>query len=316
MTLIEKPVAGQPMRAGWGASVAERLNQIGAVGAPGQLVREGLFGQGVAPLPKNQRDRRGTPAAPQPYEVRWDPGLSNGDGGWKIYLPGEHLLRVDGEYIDELGGVTAIEDDNGDETGWYEFDEIDSSATAIWLVIAMEESGNEGEETVTAQFATEEDAEGANNVCIAEVSFTAASQSTPAVVEIKQSVVGALIIGSAVTGEAVTNGCFALVVQKDEHDVPVSCSFANRYFNYGNVTLTCADLTLSAGGVIVALQITTTANQQTPTASLETYETLDALQADQRDLGYVVIPLYSLGADFSILCDFRVAPVAPVGEVL
>ena len=194
MTLIEKPVAGQPMRAGWGVSVAERLNQIGSVGAPGQLVREGLFGQGVAPLPKNQRDRRGTPAAPQPYEVRWDPGLSNGDGGWKIYLPGEHLLRVDGEYIDELGGVTAIEDDNGDETGWFEFDEIDASATAIWLVVAKEESGNEGEATVSAQFATEEDAEGANNVCIAEVSFTAASQSTPAVVEIKQSVVGALVI--------------------------------------------------------------------------------------------------------------------------
>lgn len=194
MTPIDRPVAGQPMRAGWGAAVADRLNQLGPFGVSGMLLRDGPFGQGSAPLPRNQRDRRGTPAAPQPYEVRWDPGLSNGDGGWKIYLPGEHLLRVDGEYIDELGGVTAIEDDNGDETGWFEFDEIDASATAIWLVVAKEESGNEGEATVSAQFAAEEGEGVQNNICIAEVSFTAATQSAAAVVEIRQSVVGALAL--------------------------------------------------------------------------------------------------------------------------
>lgn len=127
--------------------------------------------------------------------------------------------------------------------------------------------------------------------------------------------------GGNVTGEAVTNGCFALVVETEEPeqagDDPVTTAhFANRFFNYSNITLECADLTLSAGGVFVALKITTTANYSTPTASIETYSTLAALQADQRALGYVVIPLYQLDSDFSILCDFRVAPMALVGEVL
>ena len=133
-------------------------------------------------------------------------------------------------------------------------------------------------------------------------------------------------IGSAATaaqieGEAVTNGCFALVVETEEPaqegDDPVTTAhFANRYFNYSNITLECADLTLSAGGVFVALKVTTTASYPTPTASIETYATLAALQADQRAHGYVVIPLYNLDSDFSILVDFRVAPMALVGEVL
>lgn len=323
MTLIEKPVAGQPMRAGWGAAVADRLNQLAAVGAPGMLVRDGAFGQGFAPTPKNQRDRRGTSAAPQPFEVRWDPALAEGEGGWKIYLPGEHLLSVDGEYVDAFEGVTAIEDSNGDETGWFEFDEIDSSATAIWLVVAKEDSGSGGEETVAAQFADDEDAEASTNICIAEVSYTAAQGSAPAVVEIKQAVVGSIVVGAGtqVTGEAVTNGCFALVVETEEPaqegDDPVTTAhFANRYFNYSNITLECADLTLSAGGVFVALKITTTASYPTPTASIVSYSTLAALQGDQRALGYVVIPIYHLDSDFSILCDFRVAPMTRSGEVL
>lgn len=128
-------------------------------------------------------------------------------------------------------------------------------------------------------------------------------------------------LGGGIAGEALTNGCFALIVETEdpegENEEPVrTAHFANRYYNYGNLTLTCSDRTLYEGDVIVALKITTTAYQQTPTASIEVYEDFPSLQADQHDLGYVVIPLYTLDVDFSILCDFRVLPIAPVGEVL
>lgn len=92
--------------------------------------------------------------------------------------------------------------------------------------------------------------------------------------------------------------------------------FINRYFNFGNLTLESSDLELSAGGVFVALMVSTNLDQSHPTATIETYPTLAALQADQHSLDYVVIPLYHLNDDFSILCDFRGAPVAPVGEAI
>lgn len=127
--------------------------------------------------------------------------------------------------------------------------------------------------------------------------------------------------GGNVTGEALTNGCFALLIDTTdpagENDEPVrTAHFANRYYNYGNLTLTCADRTLDEGGVIVALKISTTAYQQTPTASIEIYADFQSLQADQHARAYVVIPLYTLDVDFSILCDFRVIPIFPGGEVL
>lgn len=183
MTLIEKPVAGQPMRAGWGASVAERLNQIGSVGAPGQLVREGLFGQGVAPLPKNQRDRRGTP----------------------------------------VSSIGCFEIEAGEP-------EVD------------EETGEE---------------------------------------------------------------------------IP-TIHFINRYYNYGNITIECDDVTLTpqADGLIVALRVPTDGSTIDPPALIVTYADLTEMQADQKNRGYCVIPLYSLSESFTILCDFRSMPHALVGENL
>lgn len=122
--------------------------------------------------------------------------------------------------------------------------------------------------------------------------------------------------GGNVTGEGVTNGCFALVVAKDEDDLPVSCSFINRYYNCDNLTLETTDLTLTNGNVFVALKVTTDLSHSSPTATIVTYASLAAIQADQRALAYVVIPLYHLDSDFSILCDFRVAPLARAGEVI
>lgn len=144
-----------------------------------------------APAPKKQKDK------PLPFEVRYDGTLDNGEGGWKIYLPTEHLVQFDGAYLDPMGDVTPILDANGDETGWYSFDEITLQDDHVWLVIS-ESSG-----TYTASFANAEDSQAVANICIAEVSYEAATQSTPETITIKQSVVGAIVMSSGGGGGVV-----------------------------------------------------------------------------------------------------------------
>lgn len=319
MTLIEKPVAGQPMRAGWGASVAERLNQIGSVGAPGQLVREGLFGQGVAPLPKNQRDRRAS-AKPLPFEVCWAQSVNDGAGNWIIWLPTGKELVVGGTVIDLTAALSAAGDPY--PSGWYELADLDlSQGGDIWLNVTIPATGEP-----SAEFSDEPDdgssaSEGDQVIPI--LVATIEVDSTTGAKRAHQNLVGALVVGGGaqVTGEAVTNGCFALIIVETPSETPdeeptLTAHFANRYFNFGNLTLESDDLVLSGGGVFVALKVSTNLNQSHPAATIETYPALAALQADQHSRDYVVIPLYHLDEDFSILCDFRVAPVAPVGEVL
>ena len=137
-----------------------------------------------APAPKKQKTK------PLPFEVRYDGTLDSGAGGWKIYLPTEHLVQFDGAYLDPLNDVTPILDGNGDETGWYSFDEITLHDDHVWLVIS-ESSG-----AYTASFANAEDQQAVANICIAEVSYEAATQSTPETITIKQSVVGAIVMSS------------------------------------------------------------------------------------------------------------------------
>ena len=137
-----------------------------------------------APAPKKQKDK------PLPFEVRYDGTLDSGAGGWKIYLPTEHLVQFDGEYLDPLNGVTPILDANGDETGWYSFNEITLQDDHVWLVIS-ESSG-----AYSASFENAEDSQAVANICIAEVSYEAATQSTHETISIKQSVVGAIVMSS------------------------------------------------------------------------------------------------------------------------
>ena len=136
-----------------------------------------------APAPKKQNDK------PLPFEVRYDGTLDSGAGGWKIYLPTEHLVQYDGTYLDPIGGVTAILDANGDATGWYSFDEITLQDDHAWLVVS-ESSG-----AYTASFANSEDQQAVANICIAEVSYEEPEDEggTPTI-EIKQSVVGAIAL--------------------------------------------------------------------------------------------------------------------------
>ena len=134
-----------------------------------------------APASKTQKTK------PLPFEVRYDGTLDSEAGGWKIYLPTEHLVQFDGEYLDPLNDVTPILDANGDETGWYSFDEITLQDDHVWLVIS-ESSGSESSGAHTASFANAEDQQAVANICIAEVAYEEPEdEGGSPTVEIKQS---------------------------------------------------------------------------------------------------------------------------------
>ena len=177
-----------------------------------------------APAPKKQKDK------PLPFEVRYDGTLDSGAGGWKIYLPTEHLVQFDGTYLDPLNDVTPILDANGDETGWYSLDEITLQDDHVWLVIS------ESSSAYTASFANSEGQSAVANICIAEVSYEAATESTPETIAIKQSVVGAIVMGSG--GEMPASG--VVVMSVDYVDANTDPDFEDYPFNIrarrGNLT--------------------------------------------------------------------------------
>ena len=181
---IPDPIAGQDVLP-WAGKVTRRLNALG---------------DKAGALARNERNRHAS-ALPHPFEVRWDGSLNDGEGGWKIYLPTEHLLSYNGVDVatSDFSGVSVIQDADENDTPWYSFDDIDTSADHVWLVITVTESGGSGV-TVEAGFAADEGEEESGekiiNICVAEISYTEPEEEgSPAVVEAKQSLVGSLHLG-------------------------------------------------------------------------------------------------------------------------
>lgn len=205
---IPDPLSGNHV-IDWAVPVTRALNAL--VDKSGATVR-------------NERDRRHD--RPLPFEVRWDGTLAEGEGGWKIYLPTDHLLYWKSSGYVDLDGVTSIEDANGDPTGWFEFDDIDVDASHIWLTVSEDDSGSANGPTVSAEFAETADAEAKASICIAEVSYTAATSSAPASAEVKQSVVGAIIFG----GSAAISASGAVVSSVDYVSSTQDEDFANHAY--------------------------------------------------------------------------------------
>lgn len=107
-------------------------------------------------------------------------------------------------------------------------------------------------------------------------------------------------------------------VDEETGDEIPTIHFINRYYNYGNITIECDDVTLTPqeDGLIVALRVPTDGQTTDPAALIVTYADMAELMADQKELDHCVIPLYSLSESFTILCDFRSMPRALVGENL
>lgn len=69
-TQIPVPSKGDAMRASWGASVANRVNELCAMAPANMLARDGFGGMGAQPLPANLRDRPAAGASqPMPFDL-------------------------------------------------------------------------------------------------------------------------------------------------------------------------------------------------------------------------------------------------------
>lgn len=137
---------------------------------------------------------------------------------------------------------------------------------------------------------------------------------------------------AAATAASGDLGCFRIVpgpIEEPEEgeEIPPTVHFDNRFLQYGNLTLTCDDAEITDEDypapepgqdpqMVVALKASTTAWQRQPTVEIVTYGSMSEMQEDQHKLEYVIIPLYLFGANFTVQCDFRRQPMAPVGEVM
>lgn len=140
---------------------------------------------------------------PLPFEVRWDSSLSSGSGSWKIYLPDVQSLCLVTEDYQEITGVTAIQDADGNDTAWYTIDDISSSGSEdVWLVVTVPDAGSTS--TVTAELLSDEGqastGEKVYNVHIAALEVVAATSSTPAEHNVRQYVDSAVVISPAGDG--------------------------------------------------------------------------------------------------------------------
>lgn len=96
---VPVPLKGLPLRATWGAQVANRINELCAMAPAGMLVREGFGGIGAQPIPQNLRSRTSTPKL------------------WSFACSEENEERTGGWYNCRLQvGYTQFMDD-GDITG-------------------------------------------------------------------------------------------------------------------------------------------------------------------------------------------------------
>lgn len=190
--MIERPVPGQRLRAGWGAEVADRLNAAGAFASPGMLAREGAGGSTVALAPENRRDRRGGAAQPQPFEVRFDQTLNDNQGGLKIFLAGDRLVAFDNTYVatSAFSGIAAITG----QDGWYELSGVNlQSHAAVYLTLTASAAPQ-----VALTYAPAAQTEGGAyvfSICIALFSYTPATSTAPDACAVTQQTVGALYIG-------------------------------------------------------------------------------------------------------------------------
>ena len=205
------PHRGDRLSAARAAQLHREVRQNRILPSPGIKVIRGPNGTHITvDIPKTRPKDK-----PLPYVVRFDQDLDSGNGGWKIYLPTEHLLSYAGVDVEtsDFTGVTQIQDSNGDDTAWYSLDDIDLESGQDWLEVSTSAGA------VTAGFVgdPEEGEEGGEGeeeeeplrICIAEVSYTPPASTVPAKITIFQSVVGALRVGN--DGLEPENECMVII---------------------------------------------------------------------------------------------------------
>ena len=284
---IPDPISGKYVL-DWAAPVTRALNALG---------------DKAGAAARNERNRRAS-AKPLPFEVRWDATLNDDEGGYKIYLPTEHLLSYGGTYINtsDISGATPILDANGDDTAWSALDDIDTSADHVWLVVTIPdesaadgEDGEDGEEdssggSIEAEFASEEDQSVTGstvvNICIAEVSYEEPEDEggTPTV-EIKQSVVGALHLGGKSDSVTPDDVSTEFIPEPEEGEEPTGDEGKLQIFDFNS------NESDSPEGLVERMR----ADTETGDISLESGTNI--MLVGRRDGKIVYIPLSAGGKD-------------------
>ena len=119
------------------------------------------------------------------------------------------------------------------------------------------------------------------------------------------------------SGGGILPGRFDISIEEGEEDEDSepshAATFSNCYYDVGGKTYETSveELELS-GGEIIALKVT--ARGSSPSAEIVTYGSLADLQSAQGNKDYYVRPLYKIGSEFAIECDFRTGPTFDMGE--
>lgn len=188
---LHNPQKGDRISASKMAALMREVRSNRLLQSPGVRVWRGPNGTHInIDIPKSAQQQ---PIVTLPYAVRFDPSLNSSAGGWKIYLPGDHLLALNGGYIarSDMGDVTSIEDGDGNATDWYALN-IALSASHVYLVFADAGLSSSGS-SVSATFKGSSGP--GTSICIADISYTApATAGAAPTVDIVQNVIGAISV--------------------------------------------------------------------------------------------------------------------------
>lgn len=154
---IERPSVGKPMRAAWGARLADRVNELCAATSPGMLVREGLGGSGAEPIPQSRRLPRAASVQPWTFVCKkseGEDGKEKREGGWvncKVQI-GYKLIEVeegvdqtdDGTYLcvcDLTNDTAKVELTGGDDPDYVEGYDLEKNTLSF--VVGTVEDGEQ-----------------------------------------------------------------------------------------------------------------------------------------------------------------------------
>ena len=151
----------------------------------------GNSGAAGAPSPVNIDDY------PPPFTVRWSASAYYGAGGWVIWLPDKtRLFYVDNAYKGSF--INNIDLERSLPAGWYYFNAIAASDTAVWLNISIHESTG----STTLSFYPYSTRPPTGFKVISLLVATMSSDATTGAKYVKQFIDSAVVIGGSSGGSA------------------------------------------------------------------------------------------------------------------
>lgn len=227
--------------------------------------------------------------SPDPFTVRYSSTVANGatTGGWVIWIPtgAFHSASVD---TSQMRALTPSVDRW--PTGWYLLPSSVQSTLSANGSHALYASSSLGK-IVFSTTAT-------SGIKIAEIT-TSTANATNTVKRVARSVV--FEANPRPFDMAIVDGSKVLL---------------NQYYNVGERTYQ-ANVTISPSHVaslpcVLALKVDLSGSS--PSATLQSYASISALQTEQSDTRFAVTPLYALDATGSVSCDLRNLPRIVSGE--